>query len=217
MHRLKWIVISLILTSFTILAPIQSYAEDEYLVVRIVDADYPPETYVHKDKDNTGFIINVHYQVENPTSSPIIIPYSCGPYPFPYIRINLRDKSLRVIRHYLIEWVAGETTLQPGYRNGSYMIYFVIENYVNESLPLGNYKFWFDYTNCSSSPVPVITEKLYLDVTENSVAYYFDYNNETRIVSSLQQTNYTIFFSSTSFLLLLVLCKGWNLRKEKYL
>ena len=213
-HRLKWEIVVLLLISFITLVPNRTFAEEEYLIIRIVDADYPPETYVHKDKDNTGFIINVHYQVENPTSSPIIIPYSCGPYPFPYIRINLRDKSLRVIRHYLIEWVAGETTLQPGYRNGSYMIYFVIENYVNESLPLGNYKFWFDYTNCSTSPVPVVTEEMYIDVTETSVTYFFDYNNETRIVSSLQQTYYPESLLVFTFLFGVNVYKRRNRRKR---
>ena len=203
----------ILLLAFLSPRPLQISAEEDYLIVRIVNAKYPPLVAFNKDDNSTSFQFDLKFQTINPSSSEITIPFVCTPLPFPYLRVNLRDKSLKVLLRFWVQWIDGDVTIPPGFRNQSYSLSFEVFDYVNRSLPLGTYEMWFDYTNCSSSPVPVITEKLYLDVTENSVAYYFDYNNETRIVSSLQQTNYTIFFSSTSFLLLLVLCKGWNRRK----
>ncbi|NPD90467.1 MAG: hypothetical protein HGN29_17270, partial [Asgard group archaeon] len=134
-------------------------------------------------------------QTVNPTSSPITIPYVCSPLPFPYLRTNLRNKSLIVKHEFTFQWPIDELTLPPGYyRNRTKYVYFKVEDYLNKSLPLGTYEMWFDYTNCSFSPVPVVIEKMYVDVTETSVTYYFDYNDETRIVSSLQQSNYVIPF-----------------------
>ena len=186
------LLFSILLLVFLSPSPMQINAEEDYLIVRVVDADYPPSVKVQEDKHRTTFTFFIDYQTENPTSSPINVTYVCGPYPFPYLRTNLRDKSLKATHIFSVQWPAGETSIQPGFRNDSQYLSFRVENYVNESLPLGTYEIWFDYTNCSSSPVPVITEKLYLDVTETSVTFYFDYNNETRIVSSLEKTSHSL-------------------------
>ena len=213
-HRLKWEVVVLLLISFITLVPIRTFAEDEYLIVRIVDADYPPSVKVQEDKHRTTFTFFIDYQTENPTSSPINVTYVCGPYPFPYLRTNLRDKSLKATHIFSVQWPAGETSIQPGFRNDSQYLSFRVENYVNESLPLGTYEIWFDYTNCSSSPVPVVTEKMYIDVTENSITYYFDYNNETRVVSSLQQTSsYSLSILGSFFLVLAVIINRKNKKR----
>ncbi|MCG3217076.1 MAG: hypothetical protein KAS63_10145 [Candidatus Heimdallarchaeota archaeon] len=213
-HRLKWEVVVLLLISFITLVPIRTFAEDEYLIVRIVDADYPPSVKVQEDKHRTTFTFFIDYQTENPTSSPINVTYVCGPYPFPYLRTNLRDKSLKATHIFSVQWPAGETSIQPGFRNDSQYLSFRVENYVNESLPLGTYELWFDYTNCSSSPVPVVTEKMYIDVTETSVTYYFDYNNESRVVSSLQQTDYIESLFIICLLLVVKVYSRWYGRKR---
>ncbi|MHA1954719.1 MAG: hypothetical protein ACW96U_12315, partial [Candidatus Heimdallarchaeaceae archaeon] len=88
----------------------------------------------------------------------------------------------------------------------------------NSSLPLGNYEFWFDYVGCGSVPVPVTTEKMYVDVTETSVTYYFDYDNESRVVSprtQIEVNNYPITFIS-SFLFLLVIFRTLNLKRKNH-
>ncbi|MCG3220197.1 MAG: hypothetical protein H7641_02355 [Candidatus Heimdallarchaeota archaeon] len=206
LRSLKWKVFALLLIYSLLIVFFQvSAEEEEYLIVRIVDAEYPPRVYIREERNYTGYTFTVVYQIENPTSLPITIPYVCGPYPFPYLRTNLRDKSLRVFLGFIIEWVAGETIIQPGFREDSYKFGFEIENYFNESLPLGNYKMWFDFTNCSFSPVPVVTEKMYIDVTETSVTYYFDYNNETRIVYPRQIINGANFFFISTILSLVLI------------
>ena len=181
---------------------IQLNAEEEYLVIGIVDANYPPRIIVYEDRHFTAFSFFVTYQIFNPTSSQITIPYVCAPYPFPYLRTNLRDKNLEVTPLISVEIVAGETTLNPGYKNRSIYIAFNIRNFINDSLPLGIYEMWLDYTNCSTSPIPVVTERMFVDVTETDITYYFDYINESRVVSSVQQTNYTqSLFILTSILM----------------
>ncbi|NPD89044.1 MAG: hypothetical protein HGN29_09975 [Asgard group archaeon] len=214
---LKRKVILLAIVSLIVLAPIRSTAEDEYLIVRIMDADYPIRANMHEDENLTGFTVTMDIQIENPSSSPIIVPFVCAPFPFPYLRTNLRDKSLKVFQSIYIEWVAGEYAVQSGIKNETYKFYFEIDNYVNDSLPIGNYKMWFDYTNCSLSPVPVITEKMYIDVTETSVTYYFDWNNTSRIVSPkiTLEVNYLLTSLITTFFLVSLVIKSCNLKKKK--
>ena len=211
------LLFSILLLVFLSPSPMQINAEEDYLIVRVVDADYPPSVKVQEDKHRTTFTFFIDYQTENPTSSPINVTYVCGPYPFPYLRTNLRDKSLKATHIFSVQWPAGETSIQPGFRNDSQYLSFRVENYVNESLPLGTYEMWFDYTNCSSSPVPVITEKMYIDVTETSVTYYFDYNDESRIVSSLQETNYLSIFFIIPPISIAVSYMRWKQRKGRKL
>jgi hypothetical protein len=213
-HNLRGKLIALIFISSFILIPIQTSAEEDYLIVRIVDVDSAPKPSKNIEQNLTLFTIFISYQTVNPTSSEIIIDYSCAPLPFPYLRTNLRDKNLKVRLRYYYQWIAGDTTIPPGTRNASKYFSFDVLDYVNTSLPLGTYEIWYDYTNCSSSPVPVITEKLYLDVTETSIIYYFDYNNETRIVSTLHQTNYIEPLLIISIVLITTISRKKNQRKR---
>jgi hypothetical protein len=218
---LRWKLIVLLLFSSIFTIPFQISAEEEYLIVRIIDAEYPPRSSVHKDENWTGFTFKITYQIENPTPSPIVISFVCGPYPFPYLRTKLQNSSLRVEQGIIIEWVLGEHSILPGRKNESYKFYFAIENHVSDSLPIGTYEMWFDhvsdslpigtyemwfdYTNCSSVPVPVVKEKLLIKVSESNVTYDFDYNSETRVVSTLEETSYMkSIFASLIILVLIV-------------
>lgn len=181
----------LILIISTIIIPIYiGFAEDDYIIIRVVDANYPPKMRVNEEENYTRFGLDLHYQIENPTQSPVNVTYSCAPYPFPLMNIKLRNKSLEVKQLFIVEWVFGNKLINPGIRNNSIAIAFEIYGHTNLSLPQGNYEFWLDYTNCSYVLLPVITEKMYIDVTETNITYYFDYNDESRVVSSLQQTYY---------------------------
>ncbi len=191
--------------------------EEDYLIVRIVGAKYPPSVALHKDDNSTSFQFDLKFQTINPTSSEITIPFVCTPLPFPYLRVNLRDKSLEVKLRFWVQWIAGDITIPPGFRNQSYSLSFEVFDYVNRSLPLGTYEMWFDYTNCSTSPVPVVTEEMYIDVTETSVTYFFDYNNESRIVSSLQETNYLSIFFIIPPISIAVSYMRWKQRKGRKL
>lgn len=201
--RLRGKFIILIFLSSFILIPIQISAEEECIISRIVDAEYPPSIDVHKDRGHTSFTFTLKHQTVNPTSSPIDIHYVCSPLPFPYLRANLQNKNLTVEHALFLQWPDDILTIPPNdHINKTCYIYFRIDNYFNESLPRGIYEMWFDYTNCSTSPVPVIIEKMYVDVTETSITYYFEFNNESRIVSSLEQTNNSLIFTSIFLILM---------------
>jgi hypothetical protein len=194
----KWNIIVLLFFSSVLLVPIKTHAEDDFLISRIIEATYPPSVNVHKDRGYTSFSFGLEHQTENPSSSSITIPYVCSPIPFPYLRTDLRNKSLIVHHIFHLKWPVDELTIPPGYlRNRTESIYFHIEDYYAESLPLGTYEMWFDFTNCSSPPVPVVVEKLFVDVTETSITYYFDYKNESNVVSSFEETEFSsaLFFT----------------------
>ncbi|NPD87774.1 MAG: hypothetical protein HGN29_03575, partial [Asgard group archaeon] len=103
-QSLRWKAISLLLISSVMLVPIQIYAEDNYLISRIIDAEYPPNAQVQTDRQHTSFKFTLEQQTVNPTSSPITIPYVCSPLPFPYLRTNLRNKSLIVKHEFTFQW-----------------------------------------------------------------------------------------------------------------
>ena len=195
----------------------QISAEEDYLVVRVVDANYPLKMRVFDDDNYTRFGITLDYQIENPTQSSIKVTYVCGPFPFPRFKTNLLNKSLEVEQLFIVEWIAGEHFINPGIRNKSQAFAFEISGHENKSLPRGNYEFWLDYTNCSYVPVIVVTEKMYLDVNETSITYYFDYNNESRVFSVPEQTNYQTPLIIISSFLVAVLIRRRNQRKVKKL
>lgn len=162
---------------------IPARAEDDFLIVRVIDASYPPSRAVYEELNLTTFSFTLDYQVENPTHSHIKVTYVCGLYPFPRLKTNLLNKSLEVRQLFIVEMVMGEHIIAPGIKNDRYIFAFDIIGYKNRSLPQGKYELWFDFTNCSSVPVPVVTEKLIIYIAQTNISYYFEYNNDTRIVS----------------------------------
>jgi hypothetical protein len=174
----------------TILFPaMRISAEDSYIHIRVTDANFPPKTRVYEDLNFTRFSFDMDYQIVNPTQSEIIITFSSSPFPFPRLKTNLENKTLDVYQAFIIEPVPGEYALQPGIKNESFLFSIEIDNYIDENLPLGRYELWFDYTNTSSSPVPVETKKMLIHVSDTNISYTFEHSNEIRIVSSIQETN----------------------------
>ncbi|NPD89560.1 MAG: hypothetical protein HGN29_12645 [Asgard group archaeon] len=187
--------------------PKQSLSAEDHVSVRIIDADYPPKMRVYDEDNYTRFGITLDYQIENPTQESIKITYICAPFPFPRLNINLLNQSLKVEQLYIIELIAGERFISSGIRNDSQAFAFEIFGYTNMSLPQGTYELWLDYTNCSYVSVPVKTDKLIIDVTETSVTYYFDYNNEARIVYPQQLINGANFLFVPTILALIIVYK----------
>ena len=109
----------------------------------------PPTAGIRESRNYTIYIIDLVYQVENPTSDTIPVDYVCGPYPFPYLRTNLENKSIDISLGFLIEWVEGSSVIPPGIRNNTFPFAIIIEDYKEETLPVGEYSLWSDYTNCS--------------------------------------------------------------------
>ncbi len=168
------IIISLITL---IVVPAEMESLEESLIVSIIDATYPPLARESDDTNETYFQIDLVYQVENPTGHDVPVDYVCGPYPFPYLRTNLENKNIVVYHGFVIEWVSGISVKPPGIYNKTYPFLIIVKDYNEETLPVGEYSLWFDFTNCSTVPVPVITEQLIITVTENNITYFFEYNN----------------------------------------
>jgi hypothetical protein len=204
-------LISTIIIFIIILPAIQTSAESEYLITRIVEADYPPRIRIDEEWNYTRFGFDIVYQIENPSQSDITIVYFSDPYPFPRLSTKLENKSLSVQQAFILETISGESTVHPGIKNETYIFYFEVDNYLNENLPVGRYELWLDYTNTSVSPVPVITEKLIILVTKTNITYFFEYNKENQIVSSLQTTDYQFSYLFTCFLLVI----GVLIKKKK--
>jgi hypothetical protein len=205
LQGLKWQSIILLILSITLCSLVKTSSADNNLIVRVVDASFPPSMNVDEQWNLTLFGFDINYQIENPTQSSIIIDYVCAPYPFPRLKTNLVNKSLEVYQFFIVEWVMGQSIVHPGIRYETYPCYFEIYYHLNNSLPLGRYEWWFDYTNCSTCPILVVTKKLIIQVTETNIAYFFEYNNETRVVSPVQTievAGFEIPFYVFSFLLL---------------
>ncbi|NPD88189.1 MAG: hypothetical protein HGN29_05680 [Asgard group archaeon] len=207
--------IMLSLLFFLIMSPLQLCAEDEYLVISVIDASFPPRFRIYEELNFTRFSFDIDYQVNNPTHSDVVITFICTPFPFPRLKVNLENKTLLVLQAFIIEPFPGEYILSPGIWYESYLFSFEIDNYLNESPPLGEYEMWFDYTNCSTCPVPVVTEKLIIDVTETNIIYFFENNNETRVVSPTQTIEVADFELPFYVFSLLLLVRVYVKRKRR--
>ena len=164
-----------------------------YLITRIIDAEFPPTIKVVEKTRVTGFSFNLEYQVENPTQSNITIPLGCDVYPYPWLKVNLQDKSLEAVVLVDYNWIIWNKNITPGVSNYSYELVIVVREYVKDKLPKGEYTIWFDYTNCSFCPVPVITEKLIINVSATKITYFFEYIDEVIEVESLRKKYYSVF------------------------
>jgi hypothetical protein len=175
-------VLMISLTMLLLFGKPEALAEGEYLIVRVVDVDYPPSAYIFTDGNYTGFTFRFYLEEENPSQSIINITYSCSPTPFPHLRANLEDKNLDTVMSTQYEWGGWQNySKPPGITERSHPSSIIVFDYQKNHLPLGEYEIWFDYTNCSYTYVPVITYSLIITVTKESTTYFFEYNNETKI------------------------------------
>ncbi|MHA1952417.1 MAG: hypothetical protein ACXAAM_00570 [Candidatus Heimdallarchaeaceae archaeon] len=212
---LKWKLFTLLILSIILNQSVRISATEDYVIVRVMDASFPPLMGVDEERNYTLFGFTVDYQIENPTQSGITIDFVCGPFPFPRLKTNLVNKTLEVYQAFSVEWVAGQYIIRPGIKDETYSFYFEVHYHLNKSLPLGRYELWFDYTNCSTSPVPVVTEKLIIDVTETTIAYSFEYNNDTRVVSPKQTIEVANFEIPLYVFSLLLLVRAYVIRNRK--
>ncbi len=227
-RKKKWLIITLLSISFILHGSVQVQSDEENLVIRVVDASFPPETSIFEDENYSAFGFDISLQIENPTSSDIIVYYACGPYPFPYLEANLVDDSLEAELLFIIEWVEGSYSITPGIHDDFYRFVIIVDQYVNEYPPLGEYIIWFDYTNCSYVTVPVIIEKMRIYVLESRIVYIYEHNNETEIFfiptttstptptsTQTQDTNKTSQVTSAVFFTLVLISATYKLYKQK--
>ena len=165
---------------------------DEFLIVSIIDADYPPFAGIREGRDFAIYEIELVHQVENPNDNGVRVDYLCAPNPFPYLRTNLENKCIVVGLAAVIEWIAGSWIIPPGITNDTYPFDIIVEDYAEETLPVGEYSLWFDYTNCSIVPLPVIVEKLIITVTEDNITCFFEHDNREDVYT-FRATSYGVY------------------------
>ena len=205
-HRVEWKIAALLFICIVIFKPIKACAEGEYLIVRIVDAEYPPTINVLKEQRITHYSFNIDYQIENPTQSNITIFHNCSILPIPNLEANLKDKSLKVEKLIGYHCHAYKEVMYPGIKNLSSKVEFIVTPYTKENLPKGEYKIWMDYVN-SSTPVPVIKEKLIINVSSTKITYLLEYNGETQEVESLRKKYYSIFIFFIPIILMVIILR----------
>ncbi len=175
--------------------------EGDYLITRIVEADTPIVYFFEQSTHNyTIFLIPMIIETENPTSNNITITYGCTPYPFPQLTTNLANKSMEVSLAFTLEWITGTFTLVPGVKRDTFSFEMIIFNYPEEveNLPMGEYTLWFDYKNSSSVPVPVVCQKMIINVTETNMTYFNEYDNSTEVFDINQDTEISTTEISTT-------------------
>ncbi len=225
-RKLKWMIITILFSSLFFTGSLQVFSYEEYLVVSVLDANYPPVYIINSVNHFTFVQFEIQIQIENPTQFNIRVNYTCSLIPFPCFLVNFENKSLYAIPALFIEWVAGSYNVPSGLSTKISYITFYIHNYEKEILPLGNYTFWFDYINCCSVPVPVITEKLNIQVARSTITYFYEYNNETVVFdtptptptfSQTTQTNqasYVFSSISTFIFFMIVILKSYKRKKK---
>lgn len=150
---------------------------EEALIISVIDANYPPHVGTKDDWDFAIYGIDLVYQVENPTEEDVIVDTWCSPVPFPHLSVNLENESIVAYVVMVREWPVAQYYIHPGIRNDTFHFEIWVEDYKEETLPIGEYSLWFDYTNCNTVPIPVIAEKLIISVTEDNATYFFEHDN----------------------------------------
>lgn len=199
-------------------------AEEDFLIVRVVAADYPVDSRV--DSDFSSFELSVSLEIENPFPSSVRVDYECAPCPFPYMEINLVNEELNWTPLLIIEGASGVTYIPTGITEEDALVAFKISGYRNTQLPLGEYRFWWNYTACCTVSVPVICQAIIIKVSEVNISYTYEYNNQTDIVTTFENTTNPSSTETTAGfrievlvllipLLTIIKCLNHKKRKEK--
>jgi len=180
-------------------------AEEEHIIVRIIDAEFPYIYGISPEANNTIYEFNIDLEFENLTNSTIVEQFVCGPHPYPHMEVSLVDESISALVLVNHEWVAGEYSYPPGISDKTTYFGMLVENYENARFPLGEYRVWYNFTYCSSIQVPVISQALIIKVTETNITFTYEYNNQTEIVSTIEPSN-SIHTDTTASFHLEIIC-----------
>lgn len=224
LRKQKYIAIILISLVFLLIENKQiTVANEDYLVVRVVDAEFPYLYGIYPEANHTIYEFNIELEIENPTNSTITEQFVCGPHPYPQMEAILVDDSISALVLVNHEWVAGEYSYPPGISDKNTYFGMIVENYENARFPLGEYRIWYNFTYCSSIQVTVISQALIIKVTEANITFTYEYNNQTEIVSTIDPnksipTDTTIGFNLeiiNLFIPLIMIVKYITIKKRK--
>ncbi len=121
-------------------------SEGEYIVVRVVGAEYPPLTRVITEGHLTIFEFDIEIEIDNPTNSNIAASQICGPFPYPEMSTNLDDKNITAIVSVNHEWLARDFYYPPGITKRTILFGMDVMGYENPRFPMGEYRIWFNFT-----------------------------------------------------------------------
>ncbi|TFG10126.1 hypothetical protein EU534_01350, partial [Candidatus Heimdallarchaeota archaeon] len=102
-QRFKTIIL-ITITLILLTKPLGILAEGDYIIVRVVDAEYPPLTGIFTESNQTMFEFDIQIEIENPTNSNVEASYVCAPFPYPVMSTVLDDKNITAVVSVNHEW-----------------------------------------------------------------------------------------------------------------
>lgn len=190
--KFSFLLVSLILIIPIVTNKSFSYRYENLSVVqtRITDLSWPPESELGNLKygESTEFSCSTKYEIIN-NNSEFSVYSGSFPYFIPRINASFVDPILEVGISYIFLAAGGYIKIKEGIDEKNSYINFFVENYYNETLPLGNYTLWYDVTHADE----LILSPFYsfINVTENQILITHQGINKTLTYPELVETNIT--------------------------
>ena len=156
------------------------------LEIRITELSYPPIVTIHDEDDpinlHVRYALDVKYDLENPNDEAVIVWMGmCYSLPFYNINATFEESGLKILYdHWGLAMLCSQS-FEPGLKaNQSSRVYFEIDSYKEEELPIGFYTIWFDihYYNVF---YPTIVSHAFMNITDENIEIIIESENSTDI------------------------------------
>lgn len=207
----KYLFLSVLLISSIVFVVNPCYSDDINTVYsRIIRISWPPEHEIDSGSsgDYTRFYFDADYQIINNGSS-FVITVRSAPYIIPRMNTSLVNSSLNSGMSYVFLWPVWDVTIEKGITNKSTSVSFYISEYANQTVPLGNYTFWFDTVSNLGNELLIIPFYTTLNITDCKTI--ITHQGTNTIITYPEQINET----SISFISILTTFVILNVRKRK--
>ena len=183
------------------------YSNDfDIIYTQITYVSWPPNYHFNPPLISlyTDFSFQSKFQIIN-NGSKINAHINKAPYLIPRMNACLINTSLEPVISYVFLDVGGDIVIEEGITNITRDIGFSISDYRNQSLPLGNYTFWFDIIDVLKYEIKLIPFYTTINVTENQVIIIHQGINTTiTYPEKINETDITLISSITALVVLLI-------------
>jgi len=164
---------SLIITSSLI------QADTTLIISKIVNMNVPSNIAVSQAHEESTFLMEVDYIIENPTNDSILI--SCCSTPIYRLKIDalLEEEEMNITIQEGVNPIDFEINIEPGIIMVNTSFTFLIKPYIKAYLPVGNYTFWIDFPDCCTGNFSLVTLKSFMNVTEEDI--FITHETDTNI------------------------------------
>ncbi len=187
-----------------------SYPADlDEIYTKIKNISWPPDYDLnpHSSDIYTDFYFETKYQIIN-NGSRIHAYINKAPYFIPRMNTSLVNSSLNPGISYVFLTVSGDIFIEEGISNRTGGIGFCIPEYRNETLPLGNYTFWYDVIDILKYTIQLIPFYTTINVTENQIKItHQGFDTTITYPEQLNETSISQISGITIIILFLVIKK----------